>query len=298
MFGEKKKDSHIKNNWKIQFLFLSLLILFLFIQIFLYLNLNTKITKVQNELSGYKIFVNSSLFLIKENFDEKIKEQEELNQKKFMELIKEIAIEKSSLEEQIKNIKLSNKDSSAIIEETIKSVVAVFTDYSAGSGFFIYRTENYSLIITNYHVVEDARNIKILTYENNIIQGDIIATSRIKDLAVIAVPGEYPILELADSNKLQVGNKVIAIGNPFGLSFTVTEGIISGLNREGLNGIKEYIQTDVSLNPGNSGGPLINLEGKVVGLNNFKIKGAENIGFALQSNSIKEFINSVIEKIK
>ena len=91
---------------------------------------------------------------------------------------------------------------------------------------------------------------------------------------------------------MQVGNKVIAIGNPLGLSFTVTEGIISGLNREGPNGLEEYIQTDVSLNPGNSGGPLIDTNGHVIGVNNFKVGDAESLGFALESAALK---NAVLE---
>jgi S1-C subfamily serine protease len=97
---------------------------------------------------------------------------------------------------------------------------------------------------------------------------------------------------------LKVGEKVIAIGNPLGLSFSVTEGIISALDRVGPNNLAEYIQTDVSLNPGNSGGPLINTRGKVVGINNFKIGDAESLGFALESNSIRDSINDLAgEKI-
>ena len=110
---------------------------------------------------------------------------------------------------------------------------------------------------------------------------------------MLKIEGEYQRISLSNSDELQVGNKVIAIGNPLGLSFTVTEGIISALDREGPNGIGEYIQTDVSLNPGNSGGPLISTLGEIVGINNFKIGGAEALGFALESNSIRKTINGI-----
>ena len=107
--------------------------------------------------------------------------------------------------------------------------------------------------------------------------------------------GGYDYLELGNSDDLQIGKKVIAIGNPLGLSFTVTEGIVSALHREGPNGLREYIQTDVSLNPGNSGGPLINTQGQAVGMNNFKIGGADSLGFALESNAIKETVNAILQ---
>jgi serine protease Do len=100
-------------------------------------------------------------------------------------------------------------------------------------------------------------------------------------------------IKLGDSNLLRIGEKVIAIGNPLGLSFSVSEGIVSGLDRMGPSGWNEYIQTDVSLNPGNSGGPLINSKGEVVGINNFKITDTEGLGFALRSNSIREVVNNI-----
>jgi len=101
------------------------------------------------------------------------------------------------------------------------------------------------------------------------------------------------MLELADSDDVQIGEKVIAIGNPLGLQFSVSEGIVSGIHRPGLNEMEVYIQTDAALNPGNSGGPLINKKGEVIGINNFKIGGTEGMGFALESNSIKETVNEI-----
>ena len=104
-------------------------------------------------------------------------------------------------------------------------------------------------------------------------------------------------MELSDSNEVQVGEKVIAIGNPLGLQFSVTEGIVSNLHMKGTNNLDAYIQTDAALNPGNSGGPLINKQGEVIGMNNFKIGGSEGLGFALESNYIKQVINEIANDV-
>jgi len=114
------------------------------------------------------------------------------------------------------------------------------------------------------------------------------------DLALLKTNTFFGELKFANSDDVQVGEKVIAIGNPLGLSFTVTEGIVSAVNREGPNGNFDFVQTDVTLNPGNSGGPLINKEGEVIGINNFKIGGAESLGFALESDVVKESINLMV----
>jgi len=113
---------------------------------------------------------------------------------------------------------------------------------------------------------------------------------------LLKISGDYNSIELGDSDDIQIGEKVIAIGNPLGLQFSVSEGIVSAINREGTNGIEAYIQTDAALNPGNSGGPLINKQGKVIGINNFKIGGGESLGFALESNYIKEVVNQISQE--
>ena len=112
------------------------------------------------------------------------------------------------------------------------------------------------------------------------------------DVALLKIEGDYNSLIFDDSDDVRIGEKGIAIGNPLGLSFSVSEGIVSALNREGSNGLKIYIQTDASLNPGNSGGPLIGTDGKVIGINNFKARG-ENLGFALESDYIKQSVNEI-----
>jgi len=113
------------------------------------------------------------------------------------------------------------------------------------------------------------------------------------DLALLKIEGDYNSIKLGDSDNAKIGEKVVAIGNPLGLSFSVSEGIISGVNRVGSNDLPLYIQTDAALNPGNSGGPLINTDGEVIGINNFKIIGGENLGFALESNSLIEAVNTI-----
>ena len=116
------------------------------------------------------------------------------------------------------------------------------------------------------------------------------------DISLLKIDGSFHSLDLGDSDDVKLGEKVIAIGNPLGLSFTTTEGIISARDRTGINDLPYYFQTDVSLNPGNSGGPLINTKGEVIGINNFKISGADNIGFALEINYAKDTINSIALK--
>ena len=227
-------------------------------------------------------------------FTEQLSEYEEANQMNINEL--SIAItqqqqQQESFKRDIKLLKVSQEDVSAIVEDAVKGVVAVMTESSVGSGFIV---TSEGFVVTNYHVIQNGDEIRVLTYDKKAIQAVIIGVDRLHDLALLKMEGSFDYLEFADSDQLQVGRRVIAIGNPLGLSFTVTEGIISALDREGPNGIEEYIQTDVSLNPGNSGGPLLDMEGKVVGINNFKIGGAESLGFALESNSVKNSINAIM----
>ena len=113
------------------------------------------------------------------------------------------------------------------------------------------------------------------------------------DIAVLKINApDLASLGFGNSDDVKVGEKVIAAGNPAGLAFTVTEGIVSA-TRTDTNGIK-YIQTDVPINPGNSGGPLINVKAEVIGINNFKIGGFEGLGFAIASNDVSNVVNKII----
>ena len=198
-----------------------------------------------------------------------------------------------TIDEEFDLLKASaSADFSGIIEDAIKSVVTIRTDISQGTGFII-DSEGY--IVTNYHIMENAKSAGIFTYDSETYSVKLIGYDGTFDIALLKIEGDFEKLNFDDSDDIQIGEKVIAIGNPLGLQFSVSEGIISATHREGISGINSYIQTDAALNPGNSGGPLINKEGDVIGINNFKISGAESLGFALESNQIKETINEIAE---
>src|SRR5688572_31119307 len=140
---------------------------------------------------------------------------------------------------------------------------------SAGSGVIVDAKNGY--IVTNAHVVKNATEITVTLVDDVELKAEVIGTDERSDVAVLrvkdaALPAE---MRLADSSKLQVGDFVIAIGNPFGLQHTVTSGIVSALGRTGINrgGVEDFIQTDAAINPGNSGGALVGLDGDLVGIN-------------------------------
>lgn len=188
----------------------------------------------------------------------------------------------------------AGEDFSGIIEDVIKSVVTIRTDVGQGTGFII-SDEGY--VITNYHVMQNAKSAGIFTYEGETHAVQLIGKNENMDIALLKIDGEFEKLNLADSDDIQIGEKVIAVGNPLGLQFSVSEGIVSAVHRPGPNGLEAYIQTDAALNPGNSGGPLINKQGKVIGINNFKIGGGESLGFALESNYIEDTVNEIAEGV-
>jgi serine protease Do len=159
-----------------------------------------------------------------------------------------------------------------------------------GSGFIV-APDGY--ILTNNHVVGKADLVMVIVGDDNPVRAEVVGTDPATDLALIKVRGydRLPVLQFADSDKLKVGDWVVAIGQPFGLSHTVTSGIISALGRNNmdLNTYEDFIQTDAPINPGNSGGPLVDLDGRVIGVNT-AILGAEGnigIGFAIPANMVK-----------
>ena len=197
----------------------------------------------------------------------------------------------AKLNRDINNLKASTSaDFSGIIEDAVKGVVSIKTNVGQGSGFFI-TSEGY--IVTNAHELEQTRLANAVDYDGETYSLSLIGYDAEKDIAVLKAKGNFDYLRFGDSNDVKTGDKVIAIGNPLGLSFSVSEGIISGKDRRGDNDMPYYFQTDVSLNPGNSGGPLINKNGEVIGINNFKILSAENLGFAFYSNNAKETVNEI-----
>jgi len=187
----------------------------------------------------------------------------------------------------------TSADFSGIIERAIESVVTIRTDVAQGTGFII--TDN-GYIVTNAHVLVGGHKVWAITSEQKQIEAIFVGYNGDMDVALLKISGDYDELDFADSDDVQIGEKVIAIGNPLGLQFSVTEGIVSGVHRPGINELEVYIQTDAALNPGNSGGPLINNKGKVIGINNFKVRGGESLGFALESNYLVKIINEIAQE--
>jgi len=170
---------------------------------------------------------------------------------------------------------------------------------SAGSGVIVDAKNGY--IITNAHVVENATDITVQLLDNRSLKAKVIGTDPGSDVAVLKVQASNLVdLPIADSDRAEVGDFVVAIGNPFGLGHTVTSGIVSALGRSGINpeGYEDFIQTDASINPGNSGGALVNLSGQLVGVNSAILSrtgGNIGIGFAIPSNMMKTVMNQLIK---
>ena len=161
-------------------------------------------------------------------------------------------------------------------------------EQSLGSGVIVDAAKGY--VLTNNHVVGGADDISVTLQDGRTVKGKLIGTDPDTDVAVVQIPAQnLKALPLADSTKLQVGDYVVAVGDPFGLGQTVTAGIVSALGRSGLGdtGYQNFIQTDASINPGNSGGALVNLRGELVGINTMIFSpsgGNVGIGFAIPSN--------------
>ena len=170
---------------------------------------------------------------------------------------------------------------------------------SAGSGVIVDAKNGY--IITNHHVVENASEITVTLLDNRSFSAKVIGSDEGADIAVLqAKQPNLVAMALGDSSRLEVGDYVVAIGNPFGLQHTVTAGIVSALGRTGINpdGYEDFIQTDASINPGNSGGALVNLRGELVGINSAILSGSGGnigIGFAIPVNMAKGVMDQLIK---
>jgi len=169
---------------------------------------------------------------------------------------------------------------------------------SAGSGVIFDAHTGY--IVTNAHVVENASEITVTLQDGRDLKAEIIGSDAPSDVAVLKVkPDGLTQIPLGDSTRVEVGDFVVAIGNPFGLQHTVTSGIISGLSRSGINpdGYEDFIQTDASINPGNSGGALVNLRGELIGINTAILSrsgGNIGIGFAIPVNMARSVMDQLI----
>jgi serine protease Do len=172
-----------------------------------------------------------------------------------------------------------------------------YVQNSLGSGVIIDSAHKY--IITNHHVIVRASKITITLSNQREFDAKVVGTDPESDLAVLKLEtdSELPAITMGKSDDLMIGETVIAIGNPFGLSHTVTTGVISALNRSVRTGNHVYhnfIQIDASINPGNSGGPLLNINGELIGINTAIYSGAEGIGFAIPINRAKSIVSNLI----
>ena len=172
-----------------------------------------------------------------------------------------------------------------------------FRQMSLGSGFIISHD---GYILTNHHVVDNADRITVKLANGREVKAKLVGSDPKSDVAVLKIRGDgLPVLPLGDSDALEVGEWVIAIGNPFGLTHTITVGVVSAKGRSGI-GIEDYedfIQTDAAINPGNSGGPLLNLQGEVIGINTAifsRSGGYMGIGFAIPINMVKAIQRQLI----
>jgi len=205
--------------------------------------------------------------------------------------------------EEQNNITVYRKNIGSVVNITSKAVTFDFfyglvPEEGQGSGFIIDKEGH---ILTNYHVVAEARQIVVALHKGKTYPATLVGADRAHDLAVVQIkaPDLTPMV-LGDSRNLQVGQKVYAIGNPFGLAGTLTRGIVSSIRQvrepDGMK-IDDAIQTDASINPGNSGGPLLNMHGEVIGINTMiasNVGQSAGIGFAIPINTAKAVINDLL----
>jgi len=169
-------------------------------------------------------------------------------------------------------------------------------DKSLGSGFIISKD---GFIVTNDHVVREAESIQVKLSNDKVYDAKVVGGDPKTDIAVIKITAaDLPAAVLADSDKLEVGQWAIAIGNPFGLERSMTVGVVSATGRSnmGIETYENFIQTDASINPGNSGGPLLNIHGEVIGINTAIVAAGQGIGFAIPINMAKPVFSQLIQK--
>jgi S1-C subfamily serine protease len=224
----------------------------------------------------------------------------------FFSFVPAHGVSRYSIDEQ-ENIRIYEISSRAVVNISNFTVNydffyrAIPAESGSGTGFIIDKS---GIIVTNYHVVENANKLLVTLSDNSQWPGKLIGADPNNDLAIVRIQApadSYDILEFSHSNDIVVGQKVLALGNPFGLRQTLTTGIISALGRTiaAKNGrkIEGIIQTDAAINPGNSGGPLLDSEGKVIGINTAIIgsAGSVGIGFAVPSNTALRILPDLLK---
>ena len=179
--------------------------------------------------------------------------------------------------------------------EPVEGIAAGRVPTATGSGFLL-GPEGY--VVSNHHVVKDAQGIQVRLADGRIFDAELVGSDPDTDLALLRVEDgtDLPSVVLGDSDRLEVGDWVVAIGNPFGLERSVSHGLISAKERVlGVGPLDDFIQTDALINPGNSGGPLFNMRGEVVGVNSAVISNAQGIGFAVPINMVKDLLPNLLD---
>lgn len=185
---------------------------------------------------------------------------------------------------------------------------------SVGSGIIIGQNDSELLVVTNYHVIENADSLSVCFIDNNAYEANVKGTDAANDLAVISVPlssissdtmSQISVATLGNSDSLRVGEQVVAIGNALGYGQSVTTGIVSATNRtltnvstDGSSSTNTYIQTDAAINPGNSGGALVNMSGEVIGINSAKLASTEveGMGYAIPTSRVSDIISTLMSE--
>lgn len=277
----------------------------LIFQGYLFYNLTSEVESIEDSLAGLDSKINSQ----KDELEKEVSDLRNESAKAIKglggnidALIKESEKSKKEIEklteglEELENVQIqASKDFSLIIEDVIDSVVVVKAGDSFGSGVFV----SPEYLITNYHVVKDSEDDLVIgTVDNKGFRADLIGYEPNVDIAVLQVKnGNFPFLEFENMDNVKIGESVIAVGSPLGLSFSVTQGIISSKQRTGPNKLNIYLQTDAPINPGNSGGPLINLNKKIVAINTWKIANVEGLGFSIRADVVKDVYEEILKKV-
>lgn len=256
--------------------------------------------EISQQLSNTKTELGASIEQLKAKDAELSKALEEKDKTikslsgEFEQLKVESAQQLTELQDKITNLKLQNQDFSEVIDKAIPSVVSIQTNRGIGSGF-IARSNGY--IVTNYHVINGINAAVIVTSDGSRHSVSLAGYNENADIAVLKIEGTFDRIRFGDSDNVKVGEKVIAVGSPAGLDFTVTQGIVSAVNRKDDIG-NTYIQIDVPINPGNSGGPLVNAAGEVIGVTTSKQTGFESLGFALAANNVDSIADGLIAQFE
>ena len=191
----------------------------------------------------------------------------------------------------------SSNSYNEIYKSVKDSVVTINTDRGRGSGVII---TDQGHIVTNEHVIKGAKNIRIITSDNISYPANVVGVDRITDIALLKSSYIGRALTFSDSSKVKIGDIVLAIGNPFGVGQTLTQGIISRTNSGHItaNPLDEFLQSDAAINPGNSGGAMVNLSGDLIGINTMNVSiggGSDGIGLAVPSNLVRKIAEQIIK---